>query len=644
MARIGMITTNSKMGHLAKELADEMGHELFIELGALELAEDIAKKLLNDFKVDAIIARGATGHAIKKHLPIPVIIMDITNYEIVKALKSARQLGNKIAMFDAFGNSKNYDFDSVKSTLDIEVHHITFNNMNKAKNDIIEAQKNGIEVIISSGGCLLAQAKDLGIKCVLIETSRLELQKAFERAKDAIEARNRELEKSICIQTIINNSQEGIITITNSGQIEYINREMEKISGLIAGDFVGKNIKHLSSRNEFFKNLYGNAENVSNVVIDYNNEKYVLNRLSILLDNEQKGLVIYLKKASDIQEMEIKIRKRIYFNGFVARASFSDIITECKVMKDIIQKAQNYAETTSNVLIYGESGTGKELFAQSIHNTSPYRKGPFLAVNCASLPDALLESELFGYEEGAFTGARKGGKPGLFELAHDGTILLDEIGEMSLSLQPRLLRVIQERQVMRLGGDRVIPVNNRIICATNRDLASQVKDDLFREDLYYRINILEIKVPPLRERNEDIPLIAAELNKKINKKLNKKVEIPQELFQDLKKYAWPGNVRQLEAFIERLLASSQNTIADKEVFYTLFNELRGKPNNVVNLFSNNTDNTTLPSRVSVNIGTMDEMERDIIEQVYRYVKGDKKKLIDTLGLSRTTLWRKLKID
>ena len=235
-------------------------------------------------------------------------------------------------------------------------------------------------------------------------------------------------------------------------------------------------------------------------------------------------------------------------------------------MRDLKVMARKYAASYSNVLITGESGTGKELFAQSIHSGSPCRIGPFVAVNCAALPESLLESELFGYEEGAFTGAKKGGKAGLFELAHNGTIFLDEIGDMPLSLQSRLLRVLQEKEVIRLGGSQVIPVNNRIICATNKNLAHKVEEGLFREDLYYRINILQIHIPPLREHPEDIPVLARLLFEKKCKEIKKRKEIRTNLLQMLKRYHWPGNVRQLDAFLERLLVLTDGPEVEHEYF------------------------------------------------------------------------------
>jgi transcriptional regulator with PAS, ATPase and Fis domain len=227
---------------------------------------------------------------------------------------------------------------------------------------------------------------------------------------------------------------------------------------------------------------------------------------------------------------------------------------------EIKELARKKAKSDASVLIVGETGTGKELFAHAIHHASRRKDWQFVTVNCAALPESLLESELFGYEEGAFTGARKGGKPGLFELAHKGTIFLDEIGEMDMSLQARLLRVLESREVMRIGGDRMINVDIRIIAATNKDLWMLVEDGRFRKDLYYRLNVLPIEVPPLRERPGDILLLLERLQQVSGAKF----EIPPEVAEVLVRYPWHGNVRELKNLVDYLTYLGKRSIDEKD--------------------------------------------------------------------------------
>lgn len=248
--------------------------------------------------------------------------------------------------------------------------------------------------------------------------------------------------------------------------------------------------------------------------------------------------------------MKEKLEKK-YLRGHIAKHYFDDIIHESEVVKRTIDIAKSYSDVDSNILIIGETGTGKEMYSQSIHNHSSRKNKPFVAINCAALPESLLESELFGYAEGAFTGAMKGGKQGIFELAHQGTLFLDEIGEISPSLQSRLLRVLQEREVMRIGDDKVIPVDVRIIAATNKNLLEMVKNNEFREDLYYRLSVLDLHLPSLREYKDDIPLLVHHFVRSFTK--NEPVQITDEAMERLKQEQWEGNIRQLQNFCELML-------------------------------------------------------------------------------------------
>jgi transcriptional regulator with PAS, ATPase and Fis domain len=231
------------------------------------------------------------------------------------------------------------------------------------------------------------------------------------------------------------------------------------------------------------------------------------------------------------------------------------LIVGSRIMKELLDNVIRIAQVESTVMITGESGTGKELIAETIHTNSPRRKGPFIKINCGAIAKNLLESELFGYDPGAFTGAKKGGRAGYFELADGGTILLDEISELPFSLQANLLRVIQNKEIIRVGGEKTIPVDVRIIAATNRDVAQLVANGQFREDLYYRLNVVPVEVPPLRARKEEIPLLAAHFIKLFNKKYAMRKELFPDVIEILMNYDWPGNVRELENVIERLVVT-----------------------------------------------------------------------------------------
>ena len=261
------------------------------------------------------------------------------------------------------------------------------------------------------------------------------------------------------------------------------------------------------------------------------------------------GGVIMLRQIKEVHRLVNR------YSGFRASFHFDDIITRDPIMLDLIELAKQSARGMSNVLIYGESGTGKELFAQSIHNASSRKMGPFLAVNCGAIPRELIGSELFGYVEGAFTGALKGGNPGKFELANGGTIFLDEIGDLPLEQQAALLRVVQEKAITRIGGRELIPVDVRIICATNKDLYVEMRRGDFRSDLYYRLNVVSINIPPLRERPSDIITLFQHLLKVAEQKSNRSIKtIDKDVIKYLVSYEWPGNVREVQNVVERLLS------------------------------------------------------------------------------------------
>jgi len=294
-------------------------------------------------------------------------------------------------------------------------------------------------------------------------------------------------------------------------------------------------------------------------------------------------------------------------------------------LKDLASRA---ARTISTVLIKGESGTGKEIFAHAIHNVSPRRRGPFIKVNCAAVPETLLESELFGYAEGAFTGARKEGKPGKFELANHGTIFLDEIGDMSLSMQAKLLRVLQEKEVERVGGIHTTKVDVRVIAATNQDLFKLAMENKFREDLYYRLNVIILELPPLRERREYIPLISQTLLQRLNGQLGTRVNtISPEVMTHFCSYNWPGNIRELENTIERAINFCDGNIITVENI----------PEHILSQLSP----ATLPSLNGTLEKLLEAHEKEVIVTTLEKCGGNRTKTAETLNIHRSVLYRKM---
>ncbi|MCY6959085.1 sigma-54 interaction domain-containing protein [Clostridium brassicae] len=376
-----------------------------------------------------------------------------------------------------------------------------------------------------------------------------------------------ESEFSILLQGL----EEGIIGVDLKGSVYFYNESAEKVIGLKKENILGRYVKELIPELPFEQVLH-RAKSIKQKLVEINGCAISVNIDPITNNKILYGAAAIIKRFSDAEKEQHKLRSQLIGKGHIAKYTFEDIIGESKEINKVKDIAKRMAKSESSILIRGETGTGKELFAQAIHNASNRKKYQFVAVNCAALPESLLESELFGYEEGAFTGARKGGKLGLFELAHMGTLFLDEIGEMELGLQARLLRVIQEREVMRIGGDRVINVDVRIIAATNRDLKNLVKEGKFRQDLYFRLNVLPLNLIPLRERKEDILLLVD----KIKKELKKEFVLSESVSEAFLNHIWEGNVRELRNYVEYL--------AHLEKKYIDLEDIPFNPSKISNLY------------------------------------------------------------
>ncbi|ATW26448.1 sigma-54 interaction domain-containing protein [Candidatus Formimonas warabiya] len=351
------------------------------------------------------------------------------------------------------------------------------------------------------------------------------------------------------LQVILQSVSEGIVAIDHSGVIRYINPHGAGLFLLDAAQMVGKKIAEAVSADCPILNILKTGDPFDNKEVLVDTPRGRLHYLTTgrPLKNENNkiiGAVATLRSMKAARQLVNQLTKS-------QMIEFEEIIHRSRVVEDVICMAKKVAKSNYTILIRGESGTGKELFARAIHSTSDRRDKPFLPINCAALPETLLESELFGYEEGAFSGAKKGGKMGLFEAANDGTLFLDEIGELSLVLQSKLLRVLQDGVIRRVGGQKIIPINVRIIAATNRNLEHMVGENKFRQDLYYRINVIPLFIPPLRDRPEDIPLLCGYFLDKYGMEMGKKLYFSKETESIMISHSWPGNVREMQNVILR---------------------------------------------------------------------------------------------
>ncbi len=443
------------------------------------------------------------------------------------------------------------------------------------------------------------------------------------------------IDEASLLETMLAAPDELIVVVNQNGYIENMSQAYGDFLGIQVQNAIGRHVTEVIE-NTRMDIVVKTGVPETGETQDIHGEKMIATRIPIrkngmvigaygrVLVRNTRELHMLHDKLSSI-EMELNMYKRTFEKINTAKYTVDDIIGDCSIMQDLKDSVRKVAKTNSNVLIMGESGTGKELFAHSIHAGSMRRKAPFVCVNCGSIPEQLIESELFGYEEGAFTGARKGGKIGLFPAAHGGTIFLDEIGELPLSMQVRLLRVLQDREIQRVGSNVREKVNVRVVAATNRNLYQMVKKGEFRSDLYYRLNVVTLHLPLLRERKEDLPLLIRMILSKISKKESLgAIEISREAMDHLLRYDWPGNVRELENVLERAI---NFTDAGEKI------KAKNLPERITGSM---VSRTVMPLKE-----LMENTEKDAIKDALLRCRNCKAKAANELGISRTTLYEKM---
>lgn len=577
--------------------------------------------------VEVIVSRGGTAKLIAENVQIPVVSVRVSIIDVLRTLVTRESVYQKVGI--AGFDNVIYGSEELGEILGIELVDISLAGEDEALIKLSEALRQGVDFIVGDA-ISVRTAKQLGLSGSLISSGREAVFAALKEALIIAKIRREEQERSVVLRTVINQSADGIIATDGNGCISMMNPLAEKIFKISHFDALGKPL------NGVFPKLRSRQGKVDEKYFDdfleIDDKTFAVKCTSLQIKNETIGNVFSLQNISRLQKFERAVRKKMHEKGLVAKNHMTDIIGKsagCIAMK---RKATKYALTDSTILVTGLSGTGKEILVQSIHNASLRAEGPFVAINCAVLMENLLESELFGYEDGAFTGAKRGGRQGLFELAHGGTLFLDEIGEMPLTLQSRLLRVLQEKEIMHIGGDSIIPVDVRIIAATNQNIFKMVKNKKFREDLYYRLNILHVQLPSLSERADDIPLLAKAFVQKM-KKVNPKITgIDFLATEHLKKQPWPGNIRQLSNVIERAMLLSEGSTVTKESLLASIEPSEEPPSE-----------SLVEQVVPVKSGdlTLAMLEKQMLERVLAEEKFNYSRTAERLGIHRTTLWRKL---
>ncbi len=563
-----------------------------------------------------LISRGGTAALLRSNLNIPVIGIAHDLHGIFRILQQARKKSQKIAAvgFPHFCNALRHYQNMTDDAFKIcQVY-----NHNDIENVVKNLADNDYQLVI--GGLTVAEmAKKYDLNVIMGDTDNISIEQALDVAASMLKYINSENIKLAMSWSALNQSREGVMCLDQSGEIININARGFSLFQCNVGEKIFKK--------EAFKGIFGSIINELDVkehVLEIDGESV---HLAVKHFSNKHGfytIITGIRPEQTGWSASRTVRKSDS-KGFTTTYSFADIIGRSPVMETAIAQANIYAAHDLPVNILVDTGTGKEVFAQSIHHASSRSAEPFIAINCAAIPETLLESELFGYADGAFTNARRGGKPGIFEMAMNGTVFIDEISEAPLAVQIKLLRILQEKRFSRVGGDALISANFRLITASNKDLGSQVAAGEFRQDLWYRINVLELRLPALKERTGDVMLIIASLLEKQEKSLS----FTDEAVNFLNNYTWPGNIRELQAAVFRLVVLFNHAVVDVDDLQSL-----------CHLSPPSREATVVPLTGEVDL--LKKQEQTLIGSVMRQTDGDRARAAVILGISPTTLWRKMK--
>lgn len=587
-----------------------------------------------------LLCTGATAQYLQKKLNIDIFIIRAEGFDILEAISSIQQL-KKIALLSSHSPSNLNHYSQIFA---LDLKQFSYDSYLSAKKAIQQIQQLGFKAVIGSPVAVeLAFTAGLDAKLSIGEHS---LRTIIQQALYRFERLQQQQTQFQHLSQVFHHLQEGVCLVSAQGQIEFCNTAMQTICDLpldrlqyysIEKLFIGFDFKQakLSTQNPYILQyqkkrlaLHSHPLNQHLETQSFQQQGLEQRRLEQRrLEQrglEQQGYLITIQEVAELEKTSRAVRKSS--PHYQTRYQFSHIITQDDHFKQTLILAQAYAKTDKTILITGETGTGKEMLAQSIHAESSRQNFPFVVMNCAAFPDNLLESELFGYEEGAFTGAKKTGKAGLIELAHQGTLFLDEIGDMPLHLQTRLLRVLQEKQVQRLGAVTSQTVDLRVITATHHNLEHAIEQGTFRADLYYRLNLLRLSLPPLRERPNDIVPLSNHILQQAQLSFQ---QLPKNLQSALQQAPWHGNIRELENILERLIILLTLAAPEQEVFIQA---------QLPELFLHQQK-----TEHAINLKQLNQLqEHALIVHTLKANAGNMEQTAAQLNISRTTLWRKLK--
>lgn len=602
------------------------GVQVFENVGVLTAAS-LTKQLVNE-GFQAFVCTGGIENEVRRVTNLPLYVVTSGYIDMLESFKSLETdyhiSGKQVALLIHENNF--LQMERIAPYIKNYVERFTFSRSDEIPRLFRQIIHRGFDAVVT-GPTGLTYAEQEDIPAFPICYSEETALDAVKQVSSLIDLSRREILRTKQIQGAIDVSPDPILSTDSEGLVTLCNQKACEILHLSQDQILGHPIVEVMS-DPTWESVYKDGVAQRGVLTKIHKDSYFSTRLPIRQEQRVIGSVGTLQAVEQIRSLETKFRS-LQSRGLTAKHFFSDIVGTSPRLREVVEQAKIFAETDLTILLEGETGTGKEIFAQSIHNASSRRHGPFVAINCAALTESLLESELMGYEEGSFTGAKKGGKAGLFELAHNGTLFLDEINQMSLPLQSKLLRVIQERTVMRIGGDRMIPINVRIIAAANEKLQNKVSAGQFRSDLYYRINIMHLTLPALRDRPEDIPLLIRSFAGH-GADPNETEQYLAKLYKEVEHYTWPGNIRELQNYVWRSTALLSHGVSLTSRYFDEYHmeEYHAK-------------SPAAEHELCVSIAPMEDMECEIVEKLFQRYDGNQSEVARVLKLSRNTVSSKL---
>ncbi len=600
----------------------------FIEQIEKTLPEDIELVVLNDLfselessirriearrSVDVFVGSGGNADFLEKYLKdIPMVRVKVTGFDLLNALKEVRMFSDHAAIITR--RTPLSQLEEVRELLNVQVETATYNRQEDIDDILCAMFAQGIRDVIGSA-FVLERASLMGMRGHFIWS----LDGIKEAIGTAIAlARNikNSAEQAKKLNYILDYSAEGIILTDREGIITDFNTSAERILQRKRSSVIGKSCRDVLPNTQLHV-VMEQKQPQYNKIQDLGNVKIVTNRSPIMYNDEMIGSLATFFSVSNIRKAEASIRQNQFQTRYLAQNSFYSLIGKSGAWNEMKKKAEQYARCDAAVLICGRSGAGKEVIAQCVHNGSPRKGERFVTVHCAAFSPAQLERELFGYEEGTVPNGKRNGRSGAVELAHQGTLFLDGVSDIPIKLQARLLHVIENKEVLRIGGDAAIPVDIRVVATTGRDLWEMVQDNTFREDLYYRLNVLRIDVPELKERREDIPLLIQAFIGRLRSDLASSEMEQISNLPCFQSYDWPGNIQELRNIIERFCIMFQPGMDMEELAAQVMEQ-------------------PVVSR------QVNQEERQRLLTALRDSGWNRERAADLLGMSRTTLWRKLK--